>query len=486
VTELELTPVLRPASRLASSAGWWRRFRSSDWRALPVLMAGTFMIVLDFFIVNVTVPSMQAELHAGPTAVEWAVAGYGLTFAVFLIGAGRLGDQIGRRRMFSLGLALFTLASVACAAAPNAAVLVVSRLAQGLSAALLSPSVLSIIGVVFTGGRRIRAISVYGMVMGLAAVGGQLIGGVLIQADVAGLGWRSVFVINVPIGLAALALAPRWVPESRAATLSRLDLVGTGLVTAALVAIVLPLIEGRRDGWPAWTWASLASVPLLAAVFVAQQRRLSRRGGSPLVDPGLFRSRSFSAGLVTQLALWAGQASFFLVLAVYLQEGRALSPLQAGGVFTILAAAYLAASLRAPALTVRFGRRLIAAGALTLASGHAALLAAVAASTPGGTIALLAPGLLLVGAGMGLCITPLTTTVLATVDREQAGAVSGVLSTMQQVGNALGVAVTGVIFFGALRHGVGYAFELSVGELAALLVGVGVLARLLPRQAHAQ
>jgi MFS family permease len=152
VTELELTPVLRPASRLASSAGWWRRLRSSDWRALPVLMAGTFMIVLDFFIVNMTVPSMQAELHAGATAVEWVVAGYGLTFTVFLIGAGRLGDQIGRRRMFSLGLALFTLASVACAAAPNSAVLVVSRLAQGLSAALLSPSVLSIIGVVSPAG----------------------------------------------------------------------------------------------------------------------------------------------------------------------------------------------------------------------------------------------------------------------------------------------------------------------------------------------
>jgi EmrB/QacA subfamily drug resistance transporter len=479
VSDLEYT-VAPSAARFASPAGMARRLVASDWRALPVLMAGTFVIVLDFFIVNVTVPSMQASLHASTSAIEWVVAGYGLTFAVFLIGAGRLGDQFGRRRMFSLGLALFTLASVACAAAPSAGLLVAARLLQGFAAGLLSPSVLSIIGVVYSGERRVRAISVYGMVMGLAAVGGQLIGGLLVQANVAGLGWRSVFAINVPVGVAALALAPYWVPESRGQRTSRLDLAGTGLVTLALVAIVLPLIEGRRAGWPAWTWASLAASPVLLGLFAAHQRRLSGRGGSPLVDLELFRSRSFSAGLVTQLALWAGQASFFLVLALYLQEGRGLSPLQAGAVFTILASAYLATSLPAPALTLRFGRRLIAGGALTLAAGHGSLLAAVAGTGRSATVAVLVPGLLLVGAGMGLCITPLTTTVLASVDRDQAGTVSGVLSTMQQVGNALGVAATGVIFFGALPHGAGYAFELSVGQLAVLLVAVALLTGLLP------
>jgi EmrB/QacA subfamily drug resistance transporter len=480
MTELELSASVQP---VPSAVAWLQRLRASEWLALAVLMTATFMIVLDFFIVNVTVPAMRAELHASSSAIEWVVAGYGLTFAVFLIGAGRLGDQIGRRRLFSLGLALFTLASAACAAAPTSTLLVLARLVQGFAAALLSPSVLSILGVVYTGTRRVQAISVYGMVMGLAAVGGQLIGGVLIQADIAGLGWRSVFVINVPIGVLALALAPRLVPESRADAPSPLDLTGTGLVTLGLVAVVVPLIEGRRAGWPLWTWLSLAAAPLLLAAFVLHQRRARAGGRTPLVDPALFRTRSFSAGLVTQLALWAGQASFFLVLAVYLQEGRGLSPLQAGAVFAILAAAYLAASLRAPALTMRYGRTLIAAGATTLAAGHLLLLLSVAKDTDG-SIAVLAPGLILVGAGMGLCITPLTTTVLASVDRERAGAVSGVLSTVQQVGNALGVAVTGVIFFGALGSGVSRAFELSVGELAALLVAVALLTRLLPGRQH--
>ena len=183
------------------------------------------------------------------------IAGYGLTFATFLITAGRLGDQLGRRRMFALGLAAFTLASAACGLAPSPAVLVGARLVQGLAAALLSPQVLSIIGVVYSGPDRVRAISIYGIVLGFAAVGGQLIGGVLVQADIAGLGWRSCFLIHVPIGVAALALVPRAVPESRAERTSRLDVTGTLLVTAGLTAVLLPLVEGRQHGWPVWTWA---------------------------------------------------------------------------------------------------------------------------------------------------------------------------------------------------------------------------------------
>jgi MFS family permease len=195
---------------------WAARAASHRWAALAVVLTGTFMVVLDFFIVNVAMPAMQADLHAGTGAIEWVIAGYGLTFATFLITAGRLGDQLGRRRMFSLGLALFTLASAACGLAPSPAVLVGARLVQGLAAALLSPQVLSIIGVVYEGPDRVRAISIYGIVLGLAAVGGQLIGGVLVQADIAGLGWRSCFLINVPVGLAALVVAARAVPESRA------------------------------------------------------------------------------------------------------------------------------------------------------------------------------------------------------------------------------------------------------------------------------
>jgi EmrB/QacA subfamily drug resistance transporter len=450
------------------------------WATLPIVLAGTFMVVLDFFIVNVAMPAMQADLHASTGAIEWVVAGYGLTFATLLITAGRLGDRHGRRRMFSLGLALFTLASAACGLAWSPTSLVAARLAQGIAAALLSPQVLSIIGVAYAGPDRVRALSVYGIVLGLAAVGGQLLGGVLVQADVAGLGWRSCFLINVPIGLAALALAGRVVPESRATRTSGLDVAGTALVTAGLTAVLLPLVEGRRHGWPAWTWLSLGAAVVLLAAFAGHQRRLARGGGAPLLDPALFRERAFSAGLLTQLVFWCGQASFFLVLALYLQLGRGLDALQAGLVFTILAVAYLAASLKAPGLTPRLGRRLPALGALVLATGHALLAASVAGVGTAGPVGLLAPALLLVGAGMGLVITPLTATVLGSLEPERAGAAAGALSTMQQVGNALGVALTGVIFFGALHAGFARAFEVSLVQLAALCVAVALLTRLLP------
>ncbi len=232
--------------RLPAPRSRWARLKDDHWAALAVLLAGTFMIVLDFFIVNVALPSMQADLHASHGAAEWFVAGYGLTFAAGLITAGRLGDRFGRRRMFSLGLALFTLASVACAAAQTAGALNLARLVQGLAAALISPQVLSIIGVKYVGADRVRALSFYGVVMGLGAVGGQILGGLLIGADIVGLGWRSVFLINVPIGLVGLVLASRLVPESRAENPVRLDLVGALLVTVGLVALVLPLTAGVR------------------------------------------------------------------------------------------------------------------------------------------------------------------------------------------------------------------------------------------------
>jgi EmrB/QacA subfamily drug resistance transporter len=459
------------------------QLRASKWAALPVLMAGTFMIVLDFFIVNVALPSMESELHAGPSVVEWVVAGYGLTFSTFLIASGRLGDRIGRRRTLSIGLAVFAVASAGCGVAPTAAALIGFRLLQGLGAALMGPTILSIIGVSYTGPDRVRAISVYGTVMGVAAAGGQVIGGVLVQANPGGLGWRTVFLINLPVAAVALALAPRLVPESRAPGAGRLDRRGTALVTVGLTAIVLPLVQGRQYGWPAWTLASLALAPFVLGAFVWHQIALQRKGGSPLVDMGLFKDRAFATGLLPQLGLWCGQASFFLVLALYLQQGRGLSALSAGLVFTILAGAYLVTSIPAPALTGRYGRALVGFGALTLAAGHGLLLIAVASEGTGCSILMLVPGLVLVGAGMGLCITPLSTVLLSSASPERAGAVSGIMSTVQQIGNSLGVAVTGMIFFGAVHHGVGHAFELTLIELGLLLLVVGALCRLLPARA---
>jgi len=455
------------------------RLRDSKWLALPVLLAGTCLIVLDFFIVNVAMASMQRDLHAGATAVEWVVAGYGLTFAVFLLAAGRLGDRIGRRRMFASGVGLFTVASLLCGVAPSASLLVSARLLQGVGGAMISPSVLALIGTLYAGADRARAIGIYATVMGLAAAGGQLVGGVLLQVDLLGVGWRTVFLINVPVGIAVLCVVRRWVPESRAVGGdARIDVVGLVLASLSLATLVLPLVDGRAHGWPVWSLVSLGLAPVLFVDFVLWQRRLVRRGGSPLVEPQWFHDRTFSVGMLTQLAFWSGQASYFLVLALYLQLGRGLSALDSGLVFSILAFAYLVASMRAPLLVGRFGRAVVVEGALMLAAGHVATVVAV--SWCSGSVAALAPGLLLVGAGMGLCLAPITTLVLSNVDPQRAGAVSGLLSTMQQVGNAIGVAAIGVLFFGAVPRGYAHAFDLSTIALAVLLVGVAGCARCLP------
>jgi MFS family permease len=248
------------------------RQRAVTWAPLAVILCGTFVYVLDFFIVNVALPSIQRSLAASPAAIEWVVAGYGLTSAAFLVTGGRLGDHYGRRKLFCAGIAIFTVTSALCAAAPDAGFLVAARLAQGVGAAVMAPNVLSILGTTYAGPARVKAISVYGMVMGVAAVGGQLLGGLLISANVAGLGWRAIFWVNVPVGVAALVLARRVVPESRAGTAGRLDLRGAALFTAGLVAIVLPLLDGREHGWPAWSWASLAAGPVLLAVFAGWLR----------------------------------------------------------------------------------------------------------------------------------------------------------------------------------------------------------------------
>jgi len=456
--------------------------RVAKWAPLAVILCGTFAYVLDFFVVNVALPDIQRSLAAGPAAIEWVVAGYGLTSAAFLVSGGRLGDHYGRRPMFCVGLALFTITSALCAAAPDSGFLIAARLAQGFGAAIMAPNVLSILGTTYTGPDRVRAISVYGMVMGLAAVGGQLLGGLLIDANVAGLGWRTIFWVNVPVGVAALLAARKVVPGSRAERTGRLDLTGAALLTAALVAVVLPLLDGRQHGWPAWSWACLAAAPFLLAAFAAHLLRTRARGRQPLLDPAIFAVRAFRSGLTCQVLFWCQQAASYLLLALYLQQGRGESPIASGGVFAVLAAGYLMTSLRAPALTVRFGPRVIAIGAVTAAVGDALLLAAVLHWGTGGPLAVLFPGLLLLGAGQGLCITPLTTTVLAHADASRAGSVSGALSTAQQVGNAIGVAVTGVIFYGLLSHGYAVAYRWSVAEMAVLLLGVAALTFVIPRK----
>ena len=456
---------------------------ASRWSSLPVLFAGAFMVVLDFFIVNVALPAIGTDLKASESSLEWVVAGYGLAVAALLIVGGRLGDLFGRRRLYTAGLGLFTLTSLACGLAPDPNFLVVARVAQGAAAGILMPQVLSTIAVTYQGEDRARAMSLYGVTLGLAAVGGQLIGGALVQTDVLSLGWRGCFLINVPLGLAALIATPRLVPESRADVGGerRIGFGSAVLLAVGLVAILLPLIQGREHGWPLWTWISLAAAPAILAAFVALQRRLARRGQAGLLDMGLFAERTFSAGLGTMLALSSVQAAFFVYLAFYLQQGRGLNPLEAGLVFTILAVAYVVASGPAPKLTAERGRTVVAAGALTLLIGLVALAATVAVIGVGGPLLALVPGLVLVGAGIGLTFTPIQQTVLSHVAPDRAGAASGMLSTIQQVGFALGVAISGVVYFGAADQGIAEAFQTTLWQMALFAVEIVALTSLLPK-----
>ncbi|AJG22864.1 MFS transporter [Cupriavidus basilensis] len=447
-----------------------------DRLALLVMLSGTFMVVTDFFIVNVALPAIQRELHASAGALQFVVAGYGLANATGLITGGRLGDMLGRRRMFMLGLLLFALASAACGLAPSAPALVAARVAQGLAGALLQPQVLAMLSLTYTGPARARAFAAYGLTLGLAALLGQLVGGALIRADPGGLGWRACFLINVPVAIIALLLAPRVLRASPPTSGSKPDVPGMALLAAALGALVWPLVEGRQQGWPPTTLLALAMAPVLLAMFAWHQRRLHARGGQPLVSPALFAAPGFARGLAVTVAFYAGNASFYFVLALYLQDGLGLSPLQGGGAFTMLALGFFATSLAAPRIAARLGRSSIAYGAMLLAAGHWLQLANTLlpwqAQGPGLMTVML---ILLVvqGAGIGMVMAPLASAVLAGTAQHHAGVAAGVLATVQQVGNSVGVALVGNLFYARLEsagtaHGYDSAFAWCLGCLLGL------------------
>jgi EmrB/QacA subfamily drug resistance transporter len=451
--------------------------------ALWVMLAGPFMVVLDFFIVNVALPAIQHDLHASPASLEWVVAGYGLANAALLVTGGRLGDLHGRRRLFTWGTAAFTLASLACGLAPAAAWLVAARIAQGAAGAMLQPQVIAMLSALFTGERRAKAFAAYGIAMGLAAAGGQVIGGALIEADLFGLGWRSCFLLNLPLGLLCLALTGRVLPDLPGRPGSRLDLAGIVLLGAALVATVFPLVHGREHGWPLWTFGLLASALPLALIFADHQRSRAAAGASPLVPPVLWAQRRYRAGLATTLAFFCGNASLYFVLALYLQHGLKLAPLAAGAMFSVLAIGFFASSMLAPRTGRALGANALVAGALVLAAGHAitwGLLGHVEASQ----VAWLWPGFVLQGWGLGMVMAPMSAAVLAGVPAEHAGVASGVMATTQQLGNALGVALVGILYFGALGPSptpglpeVAQAFGTALAFLFVLALGVAGLAR---------
>jgi MFS family permease len=323
--------------------------------------------------------------------------------------------------------------------------------------------------------------------MGIAAVFGQLIGGLLIQADVFGLSWRTCFLINLPIGIVALAVTRRTVPTSAGTHTARLDLIGMVTVTLALVAIVLPMIEGRSLGWPWWTYASFAAGAVLAGVYGFYQRALTRRGGAPLIDLSMFRSRGFAVGIGTQVVFWTGQASFFLVFAIYLQEGRGLSALTSGVVFTAIGAGYLVTSMNAGRFAARLGRQSVALGTLLMAIGLIGMIVTVHATGTTGAIEWLVPSLVLDGAGMGIALSPLASFALSYAPTAHAGAGAGVLSTAMQVGGAIGIAVIGIVFYRSIDGGSGIpsAFAGGLVFLTIVELAVAILIQFLPHPSAA-
>jgi MFS family permease len=387
--------------------------------------------------------------------------------------------------MFSWGTALFVVASAACGAAPTMELLVGARLAQGVAGAMVSPMVLALIGDVYAGPRMPKAIGIYSMVMGLAAATGQLIGGILIHLDIADSGWRAIFWVNVPIGLAVVALSRRLLPNHRSAGPKRIDLVELLLATATLTALLLPLLEGRRLDWPLWTWMSLGLAVVTGVLTAARSRSLLRSGRQPLVEPEAFRSRTVRVAIASQALLFVGMASYFLVLALYLQNGRGLGALSSGAVFTLVAVPYMLGTGNQRRLAARLGRWTVPAGAGIFALGHLALLGAVVEHGVGGSLVDLVPGLALAGFGMGIALTALIDAAMGDVEPAYAAAVSGVLSTAQQVGNALGVAVVGMVFFGAVSGGYAHALEWSLVVLIGTTAAVAVLGLALGRRVDA-
>ncbi|MFF4830333.1 MFS transporter [Streptomyces sp. NPDC001315] len=446
-----------------------------------VLLAAALPLI-DFFIVNVALPSMGADLSASESVLELVVSGYGLAYAVLLVLGGRLGDLFGRRRLFLGGMAAFGLTSLACGLAPNAWTLVAARVAQGAASAAMLPQVLATIQATTSGRRRAKAMGLYGATAGLSMVAGQILGGILVAADVAGTGWRSVFLVNVPVVVVGLVLAARTVPETRSQRPEPVDGPGTVLLALSLLTLLVPLTEGRAAGWPLWTWLSLAAFPFVAAAFYAVERRADRQGRTPLVPPSLFALVSLRRGLVLILPFSIGFSGFMFVIAVALQRGAGLGPVPAGLALAPMAAVFFCVSLAGPRLVTRYGTRVVPAGAVIQGLGVGLMALAAWRSWPDLGFVELLPGAAIAGAGQALQLPVIFRTVLSEVPTARAGVGSGVMITTQQSALALGVATLGTLFL-SLVPGLGMRDAL-VTTLLVQLAGVvltGLLGLRLPR-----
>jgi EmrB/QacA subfamily drug resistance transporter len=443
------------------------------WQVLAVVVAGFFMTMLDTTIVNVAIPSIQVGLHAGYGPAEWVVSGYALAFGLTLIPAGRLGDRLGHRRLFLLGLAGFTLMSLLCATAASPTGLVVCRVAQGTMAGILNPQILAVVQAMFPPRERGKAFAAYGATAGAGTTLGPLLGGVLISASLGGLTWQPIFLLNVPVGVAALIAAWCLLPESTGRG-GNLDPAGIALITVALLLVTYPLVEGPSAGWPGWAAAALAAALPALAIFALWQYRRIRAGQPPLVDIRLFRLRAFAAGTSFALAYFAGFTSVFFSLSLWLQVGLGRSALAAGLTILPFAAASLVGSSASAAATRRLGPAVLQVGTAMVIAGLAAALVTIHLNGAGVPGLLLLPSLAFAGVGSGLSIAPNTNLVLAGVPVRDAGTAGGVVNTAQRVGAALGVALAGIVLFGSLGGGAGVAATAVNPALRRQLTATGM------------
>ncbi|MFC5004201.1 MFS transporter [Dactylosporangium cerinum] len=422
------------------------------WPALAVMLIAAYMDLLDTTIVTVALPSIQRDLGASDAALQWIAAGYTLAFALALITGGRLGDMYGRKRLFLIGVAGFTVASALSGLASGPGMLIAARIGQGAAAAIMIPQLLTVVQVGFREDERPKAFGLYGMVLALGGVSGPLLGGYLTEADLFGWEWRTIFLINIPVGVIAFAGSALLMTESRAQQRLRLDPAGMLLVTIALLALVYPLIQGRELGWPTWTFVAMgAAVPILA-IFWAHERRRSRVDGSALIDPALFHERSVIAGLLVAFVFFAS-TSYFFVLTLHLQVGLHFSALETGLSFLPFAGGVIIGSGAAGQIVPRIGRAVVTVGALVEAASIITMIVVVSRYGDALSAWQLAPGLVGAGLGLALVSATLVTITLSGVPGNHAGSASGLVNTTLQLGSAVGIAVIGVIFFAALPTG---------------------------------
>ena len=417
---------------------------------LSIVLIGAFMATLDAFIVTQGLPSIKTTLGAGGADLELVVSVYSLAYAALLVTGGRLGDILDRKRIFLFGMIVFTIASGLAGYAPSPMFLISARALQGIGAALMYPQVLSIIQVTFKGADRSLALALFAAVSGIGAITGNILGGFLIQLNIAGLSWRPIFLVNLPIGVIGVLVGLRILQPSRSEKPPRLDLLGVGLITLFLVSLVLPLSQGQEIGWPLWTITLLAlSFPILG-LFILHERRVTEKDQDPLIDLGLFRHRSFAVGIPLTLGFYIITSGFFFTFVLFLQSGIGFSPFVSGLAFGIINVGFITASLMGPRLIPRFGTRVLNFGFAIEAVGFAVLL--ITLNSYGASLNLyeLAVPLLIFGAGAGLIISPLLGVVLTGVPAQEAGEASGVVSTAFQIGITLGISLFGLLFYNFL------------------------------------